>query len=178
MTKAQETLAVFPGTFDPITLGHVDIARRACRLFDQLIIAVGSNPEKTPWFSIDQRVEMIREALADTPNVSVDPYAGLTMDYVRRVGANVIVRGIRDTVDLREEIRIAMLNQLVGGVETVFLMTDDEHALTASSLIKQIVELGGVDRKQMSRLLPASVMKRLAKRSVAAKKPAPKNPGQ
>ncbi len=170
MSKSTPTLAVFPGTFDPITLGHVHIVRRACRLFDNLIVAVGSNPEKTPWFNLEQRVEMIRESLAELGNVTVEAYEGLTMDYVRTAGANVIVRGIRDTVDLREEIRIATLNQLVGQVETVFLMTDDEHALTASSLIRQIVELGGVNRKAMSRLLPPSVMKRLTKRSNASPK--------
>ena len=163
MPKGQERVAVFPGAFDPFTHGHLDIALRAQKLFDRLIVAVGVNPEKQAWFPAEDRVEMARETLAGHPNITVDFYDGLTMDYVRRVGANVLVRGIRDTVDLRDEIRIAVVNRMIGSVETVFLMTDDEHALTASSLIRQIVDLGGLDEARMARLVPPAVVKRLAK---------------
>jgi pantetheine-phosphate adenylyltransferase len=162
MSKPRETLAVFPGAFDPVTHGHLDIAYRASDVFGRLIVAVGVNPEKPAWFTAQERVDMVREALGDHPDVVVHSYDGLTMDYVRSVGARVLVRGIRDTVDLRDEIRIANVNRMIGGVETVFLMTDDEHVLTASSLIKQIVDMGGLDEERMARLVPQAVVKRLA----------------
>lgn len=157
-------LAVFPGTFDPITLGHMDIIRRGSRLFGRVMVAVGCNPEKTEWFSPQERLEMIRGLTGDLPNVSIESYDGLTMDYVRRVGAKVILRGIRDTVDLRTELQTANTNLIVGGVETVFLMTSDQHALTSSTLIKQIVEMGGYDRSRLARLVPEEVIDRLEKR--------------
>ena len=166
MSGLQKHLAVFPGMFDPPTLGHVNIAQRACLLFDRLIVAVGVNPEKREWFPQDERVAMVRESLTDCPNVTVEQYDGLTVDYVREAGANVLVRGIRDTVDLREEIRIARVNQLISGVETVFLMTDDEHALTASSLIRQVVDMGGFDASRIARLVPKPVIDRLGRRVV------------
>ncbi len=165
MPRPSKRLAVFPGAFDPFTHGHRDIAVRARRLFEELIIAVGVNPEKKAWFSAEDRVQMIRETLAGEPGIIVDSYDGLTMDFVRRIGATVLVRGIRDTVDLREEIRIASVNRLIGEVETVFLMADDEHALTASSLIKQIVDMGGLDEQRMARLVPPAVVKRLLQRA-------------
>src|SRR5262245_9043934 len=137
------SLAVFPGTFDPLTHGHLDIIRRASAIFDRLIVAVGRNPEKTQWFSAAERVKMLREMTGELPNVSAESFDGLTMDYVRRVGAGVILRGIRDGDDLRVELQAANTNLLVGGVETVFLMASDQHALTSSTFIKQIVEMGG-----------------------------------
>ena len=156
-------LAVFPGTFDPITLGHMDIIRRGSRIFSRVIIAVGCNPEKIEWFSPGERMEMIRTLTGDLPNVSVESYDGLTMDYVRQVGAKVILRGIRDSVDLRAELQAANTNLIVGAVETVFLMTSDQHALTSSTLIKQIVEMGGYDRTRLARLIPEEVIERLEK---------------
>lgn len=156
------SLAVFPGAFDPPTLGHMDIVNRASSIFDRVVVAVGINPEKQAWFSADERVQMIRETVGDRSDVDVYAYDGLTVDYVRSLGANILIRGIRDTVDLRDEIRIANVNRMIGGVETVFLMTDEEHALTASSLIKQIVEMGGFDEQRMARLVPQAVIRRLA----------------
>ena len=157
-------LAVFPGTFDPLTHGHLDIIRRAARIFNRLIVAVGQNPEKTQWFSAEERLEMIRELTGDLPNVTVESFDGLTMDYVRRAGAGVILRGIRDSDDLRVELQAANTNLLVGGVETVFLMTSDQHALTSSTFIKQIVELGGCSHEKLSRLIPEAVLNRLEAR--------------
>ena len=151
MSQTNGYLAVFPGMFDPPTLGHVDIANRASRLFDRLTVAVGVNPEQAEWFPLHERVTRMQ-------------YGGLTVDYVRAAGANFLVRGIRDTVDLRDEIRIANVNLLISGVETVFLMTHDEHALTASSLIRQIVDMGGFDAERMARLVPEPVIQRLARR--------------
>ena len=161
MTAADTIIAVFPGAFDPISHGHVDIIRRGSRLFEHLIVAVGHNPEKTELFTAAERVEMLREVCAEFPNVGVDSYDGLTALYVRRVGARVILRGIRDTVDLRSELRSANTNLMVGDVETVLLMTSDQHALTSSTLIKQIVEIGGYDFARLSRLVPENVVRRL-----------------
>ncbi len=164
MPDSNSTVAVFPGSFDPITNGHLDIIRRAAKLFKRVIVAVGYNPEKTSLFTPDERVRMIRALVGQIGNVRVESYDGLTMDFVRRVQAGVILRGIRDSVDLRDELEVANTNRLVGDVETVFLMTSDQHALTSSTLIKQIVELGGYDSKRLSRLVPDSVARMLRRK--------------
>ena len=161
MAKDHHKLAVFPGTFDPITLGHVDIIRRGRKLFDELVVAVGRNPEKSSWFSLDDRVQMIRDVTTGLDGVFIETYDGLTMEYVRRKGAAVILRGIRDSVDLRDELQAANANLLVGDVETVFLMTSHQHALTSSALIKQIVQIGGYDPARLRRLVPEAVAERL-----------------
>jgi pantetheine-phosphate adenylyltransferase len=152
--------AVFPGQFDPITNGHLDVIRRGVALFDELIVAVGINPEKRELFGLDQRIDMIGELLKDTPGVKVQGYTGLTVDFVRSVHATAILRGIRDVSDLRYEFQLAMANRAVGGIETVFIMTGDQYALTSSSLIRQIVSLGG-DVRQLQGLLPDLVIQRL-----------------
>jgi pantetheine-phosphate adenylyltransferase len=152
--------AVFPGQFDPITNGHLDVIRRGVKLFDELIVAVGINPEKREMFPLDERIEIIRELLDDTPGVRIEQYTGLTVDFVRSVQATTILRGIRDVSDLRYEFQLAMANRAVGGIETVFIMTGDQFALTSSSLIRQIVALGG-DVGQLGTLLPDLVVRRL-----------------
>lgn len=157
-------LAVFPGTFDPVTLGHLDIIRRGASIFGRVIVAVGCNPEKAEWFSPAERIEMIRELTDDLPNIGVESYEGLTVDYVRKMGAKVILRGIRDSVDLRTELQTANTNLMVGDVETVFLLTSDQHALTSSALIKQVVEMGCYDRSRLTRLIPKEVIDRIEKR--------------
>jgi len=149
--------AVFPGQFDPITLGHLDIIRRGVKLFDELIVGVGVNPDKKEMFSLDERVKMISDLLADVPETRVEKYTGLTMNFVRKAGATTILRGIRDATDLRYEFQLALANRAVGGVETVFMMTSDQFALTSSSLIRQVVQLGG-DIKQLKSLLPGVVI--------------------
>lgn len=161
-TPAKRT-AVFPGQFDPITNGHLDVIRRGMRLFDELIVGVGINPEKRELFSIDERVEMIQSLLKNSPGVRVEQFGGLTVDFVRQMGANVILRGIRDVSDLRYEFQLALANRAVGDVETVFIMTGDQYALTSSSLIRQVVSLGG-DVKTLTGLLPEVVVKRLQKK--------------
>lgn len=153
-------VGVFPGQFDPITNGHLDIIRKGLKLFDELIVAVGINPEKKEMFSVEERVEMMREILRDTPQVRVERYRGLTVDFVRSVKATAILRGIRDVSDLRYEFQLAMANRAVGGVETVFVMTGDNYALTSSSLIRQVVALGG-DVNALRPVLPQTVLKRL-----------------
>src|SRR2546423_8993117 len=134
---------VFPGQFDPITKGHLDVIKRGVGLFDELIVAVGVNPDKKEMFTLDERVQIIRELLADVPHTRVEKYAGLTADFVRKLNATAILRGIRDVSDLRYEFQLALANRAVGGVETAFIMTGDQYALTSSSLIRQVVYLGG-----------------------------------
>jgi pantetheine-phosphate adenylyltransferase len=153
--------AVFPGTFDPVTLGHLDIIERGSRLFDEVVVMVGENPEKTDLFTVEERVEMVIEQVRNLPNVSVTYHAGLTLDFVRSMKANFLLRGIRDTSDLRNELQQANTNLIVGGIETLFLMTTDRLALVSSSIIKQIVSLGGYDDKGLLRLVPPEVAQRL-----------------
>src|SRR4051812_38610695 len=127
-------IAVFPGQFDPITNGHLDVIRRGVALFDEVIVAVGINPEKRELFTLDQRLDTIAELLADIPRSRAAKYDGLTVDFVRSVRATAILRGIRDVSDLRYEFQLALTNRAVGGVETVFIMTGDQYALTSSTL--------------------------------------------
>ena len=149
--------AVFPGQFDPITNGHLDVIRRGVKLFDELIVAVGVNPDKREMFSLAERVEMIAGLVADLPGVRVIHYTGLTMNVVRDVGAHTILRGIRDATDIRYEFQLAMANRAVGGIETVFIMTGDQFALTSSSLIRQVVTLGG-DVRQLRAVVPEAII--------------------
>src|SRR3954468_10735864 len=153
-------IGVFPGQFDPITNGHLDVIRRGVPLFDELIVAVGINPEKRELFTVDERLRMIRTMLKDVGGVRVEKYTGLTVDFVRHAKATAILRGIRDGSDLRYEFQLALANRVVGGVETVCIMTGEQYALTSSSLIRQIVALGG-DVSQLSPLLPELVVEKL-----------------
>lgn len=153
-------IAVFPGQFDPITNGHLDVIRRGVALFDQVVVAVGINPEKRELFSLDERLEIIRDLLKSIPGARAAKYEGLTVDFVRSVGATVILRGIRDVSDLRYEFQLALANRAVGGVETVFIMTGDQYALTSSSLIRQVVALGA-DLEKLEPLVPKNVIVRL-----------------
>lgn len=164
MPKASASLAVFPGSFDPVTHGHLDIIERAAALYRRLIVAVGLNPLKGEVFTLDERKEMLTEHVAPLANVEVQTYSGLTVEFARGAGAGVILRGIRDNVDLHAELEIATTNRIIGGIETVFLMTSGQHALTSSKLIKQIVEIGRYDADRLSRLVPLDVAKRLEQR--------------
>lgn len=156
-------IAVFPGQFDPITNGHLDVIRRGVTLFDELIVGVGINPEKREMFTLDERLHTIRELCKNIPGVRVEKYTGLTVDFARKAKATAILRGIRDVSDVRYEFQLALANRAVGGVETVFIMTGDQFALTSSSLIRQIVELGG-DVQQLSAVLPEVIVQQLKKR--------------
>lgn len=153
-------VAVFPGQFDPITRGHLDIIRRGTVMFDEVVVGVGNNPDKRELFNHDERVQMIAELLADVPRTSVRKYAGLTADFVKELKATVILRGIRDVSDLRYEFQLALANRAVGGIETVFIMTGDQFALTSSSLIRQVVMLGG-DVNALAAVVPENVIRRL-----------------
>ena len=159
--------AVFPGQFDPLTNGHLDVIRRGATLFDELVVGVGVNPEKRELFTQDERLAVVREVVAEVPGVRVEGYGGLTADFVRRVGAACLLRGIRDITDLRYEFQSALANRAVGGVETLFLMTGDQYALTSSSLIRQVVTLGG-DVESLRSLVPPAVIDRLRQKQTRA----------
>lgn len=154
MKADKQRIAIFPGTFDPITNGHLDVIKRGAKLFDRLIVAVGENPEKSSLLPQSERAEIIRRIIAKIPNVSVETYKGLTADFARKAGADVILRGIRNSSDLQFEFQVALTNRVVAGVETVFIATSTEFAFTSSSLIKQIAEMGG----DVSALVPAEVL--------------------
>jgi pantetheine-phosphate adenylyltransferase len=161
MSSHKPIRGVFPGTFDPITNGHLDIIRRANALVDELIVAVGHNPEKEAIFTPAERVQMISELVSDMEGVQVQAYQGLTAEFALSRNAKVIIRGIRDNVDLHFELQQANVNMVVGEVETVFLMARDQFAMISSTYIKQIVELGMHDLERLSRLLPPKVAARL-----------------
>lgn len=154
MVERDERIALFPGTFDPITYGHLDIIRRGSGLFDRLIVGVGQNPDKAVLLNQPERVEIIREVVSDLPTVRVEPFKGLTVDFARRIGAAAILRGIRNSSDLQFEFQVALTNRVVAGIETVFIMTSVEYAFTSSSLIKQIALQGG----DVSALVPPQVL--------------------
>ena len=167
MPEPNSSIAIFPGAFDPVTYGHLDIIRRAARLYEELIVAIGHNPMKEQVFTPDERAEMLVQHTTEISNVEVQTYTGLTVEFARQAGVRVILRGIRDTVDLHGELEIATTNRIIGDIETVFLMTSDEHVLTSSTLIKQIVEIGTFDPDHLSRLVPLDVAKRLHARLAA-----------
>jgi pantetheine-phosphate adenylyltransferase len=149
--------AIFPGSFDPITNGHMDVVRRGMKLFDELIIAVGRSPIKNQLFSPAERVEMIAELIEGLPGVSVESFEGLTVEYATRRQASVILRGLRSLTDVQYEFQLAMTNRAVAGIETIFIMTSEQYGFTSSTLIREIASLGG----DLSNLIPASVHKRL-----------------
>ena len=137
-------VAIYPGTFDPVHFGHIDIATRATRIFDELVVAVYDRPAKNLLFTVEQRVELARQALADLPTLRVVPYGGLTVDFARRVGAQAIVRGLRVISDFELEYQMALTNgQLAPEIESVCLMTRQTHAFLSSSIVKEIALLGG-----------------------------------
>jgi pantetheine-phosphate adenylyltransferase len=138
------TIAVYPGSFDPITNGHLDIIYRAAQLFDRVIVAVARNAEKPPLFDVQQRVALARQAVQKLQNVAVDEFEGLLVTYARKKRAAVIVRGLRAVSDFEFEFQLSLMNRkLDAGIETIFLMTKDEYTFISSRLVKEICQLGG-----------------------------------
>jgi pantetheine-phosphate adenylyltransferase len=160
-------LAIYPGSFDPITFGHLDVISRGRRLFDSLIVAVGHNPGKDQLFTPEERVEMTRLLVAelvraepDEAPVTVRAFTGLTVDFAREVGATALLRGVRNLSDLQNEVQQAITNREVAGLETAFVVAGQSFAYTSSSLIKQITAMGR-DLSVLSTMVPPMVLERL-----------------
>ncbi|MBZ0271797.1 pantetheine-phosphate adenylyltransferase [bacterium] len=157
MTK----VAVYPGSFDPFTKGHEDLIRRAAESFDNLIVGVAVNPRKSTLFTPDERVEMIRETLADLP-VRVEAFEGLLVDFLRERKASVVIRGLRAVGDFEYEFQMALTNRmLLAGVDTFFLMASEKYIFLSSSMVKEVAMLGGNVRE----MVPAPVLKALKKKA-------------
>jgi pantetheine-phosphate adenylyltransferase len=164
---ASRHVAVYPGSFDPITFGHLDVIARGRRLFDELVVAVGRNPGKDPLFTLDERValaqalvdEMVRLDPSGAP-VTVRPFAGLTVDFAKEVGASALLRGVRNLSDMQYEVQQAVTNREVADLETAFVVAGQSFAYTSSSLIKQITALSQ-DLSKLSAMVPPSVVEAL-----------------
>jgi len=157
-------VGLFPGTFDPITNGHLDVIKRGQRLFDHLIVAIGNNPAKTEIFRLEERLEMIQKLIGREcdSHVEVATFEGLTVDYARQIGATAILRGLRNVTDLNFEFQLALTNRSIADIETVFVMSGEAYGFTSSTLIKQIAAGGEIDRLHM--LLPDLVLKGLKRK--------------
>jgi pantetheine-phosphate adenylyltransferase len=168
---SRSTLAVYPGTFDPITNGHVDIMRRSLKIFDRVVVALAENVRKSPLFSIDERRKMIADALGQEEaagRLEVDAFQGLLADYCRRRGATVVIRGLRALADFEYEFQSAHMNRrLAPDVETLFLMTSEESFYVSSSLVKEVALMGG----DVSGLVPVGVAAALADKRKQGVKP-------
>jgi pantetheine-phosphate adenylyltransferase len=158
MSKKSVKAGVYAGTFDPVTFGHLDILKRSLRIFDKVTVAVTTNPKKDPLFSIAERLEMLEDAVRQIPNVSVQAFDGLLVDYLRQKEAHAIIRGLRVVSDFEHEFLMALMNRkLDGQAETVFLMPSEEYSYLSSSTIKEVARYGGVVKE----LVPALVAARL-----------------
>jgi pantetheine-phosphate adenylyltransferase len=150
--------ALCPGTFDPVTNGHLDIIERAARRFDALLIGVLDNPAKQPLFAVEERVSMLKEATHHLPNIEVDAFSGLLVDYAKRRGADVVVKGLRAVSDFEYEIQMAQMNHSLSGLETLFMTAAPQWSFLSSSLIKEVARFGG----DVSGLVPPIVAERLS----------------
>lgn len=161
MSASVKTLAIYPGTFDPMTLGHVDLMRRASRLFDRLIIAVAAGHHKKTMFSLDERLAIAQDMARDLPNVQVVAFSGLLRDFVVQQGGDVVVRGLRAVSDFEYEFQMAGMNrQLMPDVETVFLTPSDQYQFVSGTFVREIAMLGG----DVSKFVAPSVLARLQAR--------------
>ena len=163
--KLTRVVAIYPGSFDPITSGHLDVIQRGAHLFDRLIVAILRNESKKPLFTLEERMEMLTEALAPYPNVEVDCFEGLLAEYALRKGARGILRGIRAISDYEFELQMALMNRrLQPDLETIFLPAAEQYSFVSSRLVKEVVSLGG----DIAGLVPPSVERRLRERFAAA----------
>jgi pantetheine-phosphate adenylyltransferase len=158
------TIALYPGSFDPITNGHIDIATRASRLFEKTVIGIFSTPEKHLTFSIEERVDLAKRAVAHLPKVEVKPYTNITVDFAKQINAQVLVRGLRMISDFEWEFEMAMMNRMLSpGLETVCFMASQEFQFLSASLIKEVASLGG----NINSLVPPHVAEALKKKGVS-----------
>jgi len=158
MDNRGERVAVYPGTFDPMTMGHVSLIKRGCEIFDRVIVAVANDTPKTPLFSITERVAMAEEVFKDIPEVTVEPFSGLLVEYAERRGAHVVLRGLRAVSDFEYEFQLALMNRkLKKHIQTVFLMTDYQWLYISSTIIKAAGKLGG----DIKGLVPDNVYRKL-----------------
>ncbi len=161
MESRKECIAIYPGTFDPITNGHLSLINRGCSIFDKVIVAVADNTPKAPLFSHAERIEMAREALGHLPGVAVEPFSGLLVDYVQKRGGHVILRGLRAVSDFEFEFQLALMNRkLCREIQTVFLMTDYQWLYISSTIIKAAASHGG----DVTDLVPDNVVQALQKK--------------
>lgn len=158
---------MFPGSFDPVSYGHLDVIRRGRRLFDRVVVAVGRNPGKDPLFSPDERVSMLHELVTQIvreepghAEVTIESFSGLTVDFAKEIGATVLLRGIRNLSDLQSEVQQALTNREVAGLETAFVVAGQDFAYTSSSLIKQVTAMGR-DLKALQSMVPPLVVRKL-----------------
>jgi len=150
-------IAIYPGSFDPLTNGHLSLIQRGLQMFDRVIVAVAFNPKKVPLFSVEERKQLIREACPD-PRVEVDAFQGLLVEYAKRRGVNVLLRGLRAVSDFEYEFQLANMNRkLAPGIETVFMMTGEDYFYISSQLVREVASLGG----DVDGLVPPSVLARL-----------------
>ena len=167
LRKPRSVVAIYPGSFDPITNGHLDLIQRGSRLFDRLIVAILRNATKAPLFSVEERMEMLSEVVAGYPNVEVDSFNGLLVDYAAQRKAQVLLRGIRAISDYEYELQTALMNRrLHPAIETVFLMSAESYSFISSRIVKEVIGLGG----NISGLVPPSVEIRLRDRVLNGKK--------
>ncbi len=156
--------AMYPGTFDPVTIGHEDLVRRGARLFDHIVVAVAANPGKEPMFSLDERVDLVKAVLADLDNVEVTGYSGLTIEYAEHHGLQVIVRGLRAVSDFEYEFQLANMNrELTDDVETVYLTPTAQYNFISSSLVREVASLGGDISKFVSPIVKDALLKRVGR---------------
>ncbi len=154
-------VAVYPGTFDPVTNGHVDLVERSLRIFDELVVAVAANPKKQPLFSLDERIDLFRKAISRYKRVKIEGFDGLLVDYVRQKGAVGIIRGLRAVSDFEYEMQMALMNRrLDSDIETVFLMPNEEYSFITSTIVKEAASYGG----DVSSLVPKVVVEKLKKK--------------
>lgn len=167
-TEPTSAIAIYPGSFDPITNGHLDLIERSSRLVNRLVVSILRNESKQPLFSVEERMEMLREVVAGYSNIEVDSFGGLLVDYAAEKKATVIIRGIRAISDYEYELQMALMNRrLRPEIETVFLMASEAHSFLSSKLVKEVFGLGG----NISGLVPATVERRLSRKLSGAALP-------
>jgi pantetheine-phosphate adenylyltransferase len=153
-------IAIYPGSFDPITNGHIDIVQRTLEMFDKVIVAIANNVRKAPLFSVEERKQHILSAVQNDGRVEVDSFEGLLVEYVRKRGSHVVVRGLRALADFEYEFQLAHMNRRLGAMETIFLMTSEKDFYVASSLVKEVAQFGG----DVTGLVPPLVQKALVEK--------------